>query len=104
MRTSILIALVLLSGCSWFHRKPPAPDPSELIVTGAPAGATLLVDGAPAGHVSEANDRTQVLRVAPGTHRLEVKVGESVAYREDTYVAVGEKRVVRVLSGFAPGR
>jgi hypothetical protein len=102
MRTSILVALVLLSGCSWFHRKPPAPDPSELIVTGAPAGALLLVDGAPVGHVSDANDRTQVLRVASGTHLVEVKVGESVTYRENTYVAVGQKRVVTVLSGFAP--
>jgi len=102
MRIAILIALVLLSGCSWFHRKPPAPDPSELIVTGAPAGAILFVDGTQVGHATEANNRTQVLRVAPGTHLLEVKVGESVSYRENTYVAVGEKRVVTVLSGFAP--
>jgi len=43
-----------------------------------------------------------VLRVAPGTHLVEVKVGESVTYRENTYVAVGQKRVVTVLSGFAP--
>jgi hypothetical protein len=96
-----LIALLLLTGCGWFHRKPPPPEPSELIVTGAPVGATLLVDGAPAGHVSEANDRTQVLTVTSGTHLLEVKVGDSVTYRENTYVALGEKRVVTVLSGFS---
>jgi hypothetical protein len=98
----LLIGLVLLSGCSWFHRKPAAPDPSELIVTGSPAGAILFVDGAQVGHATEANNRTQVLQVAPGTHLLEVKVGESVTYRENTYVAVGEKRVVSVLSGFSP--
>jgi hypothetical protein len=96
-----LIALLLLSGCGWLHRKPPPPDPSELIVTGAPAGATLWVDGTPAGHVADANDRTQVLRVASGTHLLEVKVGDAVTYRETTYVALGEKRVVTVLSGFS---
>jgi hypothetical protein len=96
-----LITLLLLSGCAWFHRKPPPPEPSELIVTGAPAGSTLLVDGAPAGHVSDANDRTQVLRVASGMHVLEVRVGDSVTYRENTYVAIGEKHVVRVLSGFS---
>jgi hypothetical protein len=33
---------------------------------------------------------------------VEVKVGESITYRESTYVALGEKRVVRVLSGFSP--
>jgi hypothetical protein len=102
MRTSILIALILLSGCSWFHRKPPAPDPSELIVTGAPTGAILFVDGAQVGHASQANNRTQVLKVAPGTHLVEVKVADAVTYRENTYVAAGEKRVVTVLSGFAP--
>jgi hypothetical protein len=102
MRTSILISLILLSGCSWFHRKPQEPDPSEYIVTGAPAGAILFVDGTQVGHASEANNRTQVLKVAPGTHLVEVKVGDSVTYRENTYVAVGEKRVVTVLSGFVP--
>ncbi len=102
MKKVVLIALLLLSGCGWFHRKPPAPDPTELIVTGAPAGAVLLVDGAPAGVTAQANDRTQVLKVAPGIHVVEVKVGDSITYRENTYVAAGEKRVVSVLSGFSP--
>ncbi len=34
-------------------------------------------------------------------HVLEVRVGDSVTYRENTYVALGEKHVVRVLSGFS---
>ncbi len=102
LKKTVLIALLLLSGCGWFHRKPPPPDPTELIVTGAPAGAVLLVDGAPAGSKAQANDRTQIIKVAPGAHLVEVKVGESVAYRENTYVAAGEKRVVTVLSGFSP--
>jgi hypothetical protein len=96
------IALLLLSGCGWFHRKPPPADPSELVVTGAPTGAVLVVDGTVLGQPAEANDRPQVVRVTPGTHLVEVKVGDSVTYRENTYVAAGEKRVVRVLSGFAP--
>jgi len=102
LRKAAFIALLLLSGCGWFHRKPSAPDPTELIVTGAPAGAVLLIDGAPAGHAAQTDDRTQVLKVAPGTHLVEVKVGESITYRESTYVALGEKRVVRVLTGFSP--
>jgi hypothetical protein len=94
--------MLLLAGCGWFHRKPPAPDPAELIVTGAPTGAILLIDGAPAGHAAQTDDRTQVLKVTPGTHLVEVKVGEFITYRENTYVTLGEKRVVRVLSGFSP--
>jgi hypothetical protein len=40
--------------------------------------------------------------VSAGTHVVEVKVGDSVRYREDTYVAAGDKRVITVLSGFNP--
>lgn len=98
----LLVALVLLSGCSWFHRKPPAPDPTLLIVTGAPAGSILVIDGAPMGQPTQAANRTQTLRVAPGAHVLEVKVGDAVTYREQTYVDAGNKRVITVLSGFSP--
>ncbi len=102
MKTYLLIALLLLSGCSWFHRKPPPPDPTELIVTGAPVGSTLFIDGAQVGQPTQASNRTQTLRVSAGTHVVEVKVGDSVRYREDTYVAAGDKRVITVLSGFNP--
>jgi hypothetical protein len=102
MKAYLLVAPVLLSGCSWFHHKPPAPYPTELIVTGAPAGSLLFVDGTQAGQPAEPNKLTQVLRVAAGTHVLEVRVGDSVAYRENTYVALGEKRVITVLSGSNP--
>lgn len=78
------------------------PPPAELVVTGAPAGALLFVDGAVAGQEVEAK-KPQSLPVTPGTHMLEVRVGDAVAYRENTYVAVGEKRLVQVLSG-APSR
>ncbi len=102
MKTYVLITLVLLSGCSWFHRKAPAPDPTELIVTGAPAGSVLFIDGVQVGQPTQASNRTQILRVAAGTHVLEVKVGESVTYRENTYVDAGDRRVITVLSGFNP--
>jgi hypothetical protein len=102
LKTYALIALFVLSGCSWFHRNPPVPDPTELIVTGAPAGSSLFIDGAQVGQPTPASNRTQILRVAAGTHVLEVKVGESVTYRENTYVAAGDKRVITVLSGFSP--
>lgn len=99
MKAFLLIVLACLSGCSWFHAKSHAPEPSEIIVTGAPAGSVVFVDGVQAGQTAEANNRPQVLDVAPGTHTLEVRIGDTVAYREDTYVVQGEKRVVTVLSG-----
>ena len=99
MRISLLIVLVCLSGC-WFHsKKPVAPDPPELIVTGAPAGSLLFIDGAQTGQPTVANNRPQVLDVQPGTHVLEVRTGDTVAYRETTYVGPGDKRVITVLSG-----
>jgi hypothetical protein len=99
MKYYLLLALLLLSGCGWFHRKPPTPAPTELIVTGAPAGSLLYVDGAQVGQPAQAGKHAQVLRVAAGTHVLEVKVGDAIAYRENTYVALGDKRVITVLSG-----
>jgi hypothetical protein len=70
-----------------------------VIVTGVPAGTLLFVDGVQTGQVQEAGNRTRVLEVAPGTHTVEVKMGDTVVYRESTSVAPGEKRVITVLSG-----
>jgi hypothetical protein len=100
LKASILFLLVVLSGCSWFHaRKPPAPPPTELIVTGAPANSLLLVDGVQKEQVAETGRRPYVLTVAPGPHTLEVKRNDKVVYREDVDVGPGEKRTVTVLSG-----
>ena len=98
MRVVVAVLLICLAGCSWFHHKPHGPDPAILVVTGAPAGALLYIDGAHAGQESEAR-RPQMLDVTPGTHIVEVKVGDTITYRENTYVAAGEKRVIQVLSG-----
>jgi hypothetical protein len=100
MKLFILIALVCISGCSWFHaRKPPAPEPPELIVTGSPTGSILFIDGAQTGEPIESNKRTRDLVVTAGMHTLEVRMGDTTVYRENTYVAPGEKRVITVLSG-----
>lgn len=101
MRLLALAALVFLSACSWFgwHRAAPRPDPTQIIVTGAPAGATVYVDGTPAGPPVARNDQSQILDVAPGSHKVEIHVNDAVVYREDTYVGRGEHRTVTVLSG-----
>src|ERR1700730_2408979 len=106
LKVAILIMLLCLSGCSWMHtsswfhsKKSHAPDPTELIVTGAPVGSLLFVDGVQTGEAKEVASRPQVLDVAPGSHTVEVKVGDAVVYRENTYVAAGDKHVITVLSG-----
>jgi hypothetical protein len=96
----VLTLAVFLSGCGWFHgAKPSAPKTPEIIVTGVPAGALLLVDGVQSGGAQEPDNRTRVISVAPGTHLLEVKMGDSVVYRESADLASGDKRVITVLSG-----
>jgi hypothetical protein len=100
LKILMCLILVCLSGCSWFHSRPkPPPDPSELIVTGAPAGSTVFVDNVQNGQTTEVNDRPQVLTVTAGEHSVEVRMGNSVVYREQTYVGSGERRVIKVLSG-----
>ena len=99
MRVFLLVTLAFLSACSWFHRKPQVPNPTEIIVTGAPAGSVVFVDGAQAAQALAVNDHPQIVNVTAGAHKVEIHVGDSVVYREDTYVGPGEHRLVRVLSG-----
>jgi hypothetical protein len=100
LKVFVIVLAVLLTGCSWFHgKKPAAPPPAEFIVTGAPVGSLLFVDGVQAGQAKEAGNQSQIVQVTPGTHILEVKVGDAVVYREDSDIEVGKKRVITVLSG-----
>jgi len=75
------------------------PDPTEIIVTGAPESSLIFVDGVRTGQETPAGDRPQILNVAAGAHKVEIQVGDRIVYREDTYVGLGEHRVVTVLSG-----
>ena len=101
MRVFVLIALICVSACSWFgsRKRQLPPDPPEIIVTGAPAGSLVFVDGVQTGPVAAHNDQSQVLNVAAGSHIVEIHMGDTVVYRENTYVGAGERRVVIVLSG-----
>jgi hypothetical protein len=99
LKSSLLILSICLSGCAWFHSKPVAPVPPRVVVTGVAAGSLLFVDGVQSGEAQEAGNRTRVLEVAPGTHMVEVKMGDRIVYRESTTVAPGQKSVITVLSG-----
>ena len=94
------MTLACLSACSWFtSKRTRSPEPTEIVVTGAPAGSTVFVDGVAAGQAAALNDRPQILNVAAGSHKVEIYVGVAMVYREYTYLEPGEHRVVRVLSG-----
>lgn len=101
MKALLLISLVSLSACSWLGLRKPAasPEPTEIIITGAPAGSQVLIDGSPVGTSAGRNDASEILRVAPGSHKVEIQLNGAIVYREDTYAGPGEHRVVSVLSG-----
>ncbi len=100
LRYVIILTLSLLSACSWFHRKPPPPpDPPEFIVTGAPAGSVVFIDDVQRGPAALYNDKPQEINVTPGEHKVEVRFGDTVVYRENTYITSGQRIVVAVLSG-----
>jgi len=99
LKTFLLLILLGLSGCSWFHRAKPVPDSPQLVVTGAPAGSEVFVDDVKNGQTAEVNGKPQVLNVAAGSHVVEVRAGSTVIYREQTYVGSGETHLIRVLSG-----
>jgi hypothetical protein len=94
------VAAASLSACSWFApKKAPIPDPTQIIVTGAPVNSSVFIDGLQIGTPATLNGQPQVFDVVAGDHKVEIHVGDSVAYREDLYVAPSQHRVVRVLSG-----
>jgi hypothetical protein len=99
LKAFLIILLLCVSGCSWFHHKPRAPDLTEFVVVGAPVGSMVFVDGVQAGQAKDVANQPQQVEVAPGTHVVEVRTGDTVAYRENAYVAPGEKHVISVLSG-----
>jgi len=97
------MTLVCLSACSWFgSKRQELPDPTEIIVTGAPGGSIVFIDGLATGQATAVNDHPRIINVAAGDHKVEIHMGDKVVYREDIYVALGEHRVVTVLSGLTP--
>ena len=103
MRVLVLILLSSVSACSWFgsHRRAAPREPTEIVITGAPVASLVLVDGVQSGPAVTRNDQSEILDVAPGAHRVEIKSNEAIVYREEIYVGSGERRVVSVLSGLS---
>jgi len=102
VRILVLLAVACLSACGWLgaRRTPPPPDPTQIIVTGCPAGSVVFIDGVQVGNAATRNNQSQVLDVAAGPHQVAVQLNEKFVYREDTSVGPGERRFVIVKSGF----
>ncbi|MGH9709405.1 MAG: hypothetical protein ACRD37_02520 [Candidatus Acidiferrales bacterium] len=71
----------------------------NLIVNGAPNGSTLFIDGLQVGSATQYDGHPNVLAVLEGTHRVEIRLGESVVYSEKAFVGVGETHTVLVVGG-----
>jgi hypothetical protein len=99
LKTFIILAVTMLSACSWFHSKARAPEPSQFIVTGAPKDSIVFVDDVQQGQAAESSVKPQLIDSSPGQHKVEVRFGDTVVYRENIYIQSGERRVVTVLSG-----
>lgn len=66
-----------------------------IAVAGAPSGAVLYVDGLAVGDAAAYDGRPNVLRVEPGTHEIEVRLGERVVFRDRVFVE-SELKTVKV--------
>lgn len=95
---------VCLSACTWFtsRKPPPVPNPTQIVLTGAPEGSSVLIDGVQTEQAAQHNQHSQVLNVAAGTHKVEIRMGDRIVYREDAFVGAGERTVVIVKSGANP--
>lgn len=102
VRFLVLISVICLSACSWFGARKAAPrEAPQVVITGAPVASLVLVDGVQTGPMVAHNDQSEILEVAPGSHKVEIQLNDAIVYRENIYVGAGERRVVTVLSGLS---
>jgi len=93
----LLLSLVLAVGAACSYPQTAVrtiESRPTLAVIGAPAGATLVVDGRPVGQASAYDGNPQVLKVEPGTHRVEIRSADgAVLYRQQVFVESELKRI-----------
>jgi hypothetical protein len=100
----IMIVIAALTGCM------PLPQttvrtgmpPPTLTVTGAPSGSVLVVDGLNMGSAPQYDGNPKVLAVLEGAHKVEVRLGSNVVYREKTFVSSGQSHTVAVSGAVSP--
>jgi hypothetical protein len=98
-----LVIVALLAGCALPNTSvKTGSSPPTLIVRGAPAGSVLYVDGLSMGNAAQFDGNPKTLAVLEGTHQVEVRVGDSVVYKEKAFTSSGESHTVAVSPGAAP--
>jgi hypothetical protein len=97
-----LVAVTLLSSCALPQTtvRTGSTQPS-LVVKGAPDGSTLFVDGLQVGPAKQYDGNPKVLAVLEGAHKLEIRQGTDVIFREKAFVSSGETHTVTVIAGGA---
>jgi hypothetical protein len=74
-------------------------DRPRILVRDVPTGATLYLDGKPQGAAAGFAGKPGVLLVEPGTHLVEVKLGERLLLSRTVFLGGGEQRTVVVPLG-----
>ncbi len=97
MRIAVLALPLLLLACADPVTVTRAVDDRPtILVQGAPKGAVLFVDGKPVGSASAYAGDPGVLRVEPGTHVFEVRLGETLLMSRKVFLGGGEQRTLDV--------
>lgn len=71
-------------------------DRPRILLQGAPEGAVLFLDGRSMGSAAAYAGSPGVLLVEPGTHLLEVRLGETLLMSQKVFLGGGEQRTLVV--------
>jgi hypothetical protein len=98
----MMIVIAALTGCMPQTTVRTGMSPPTLTVTGAPSGSVLVVDGLNMGSAPQYDGNPKVLAVLEGAHKVEVRLGSNVVYREKTFVSSGQSHTVAVSGAVSP--
>ncbi|BDU72014.1 hypothetical protein [Mesoterricola silvestris] len=97
MRTAVLALPLLLICCADPVTVTRAVDDRpRILLQGVPEGAVLFLDGKPMGSASAYAGNPGVLLVEPGTHLVEVRLGETLLMSSKVFLGGGEQRTLAV--------
>jgi hypothetical protein len=97
MKLAILALPLLLLACAEPITVTRAVDNRpKLQVLGAPKGAVLFLDGKAVGEAAAYAGTPGVLLVEPGTHIVEVRLGETLLLSQKVYLGGGEQKTLQV--------
>jgi hypothetical protein len=88
----LALPLLLLACAEPVTRVQTVDDRPRLLLTGAPDGAVLFLDGRQVGPASAYGGQPGVLLVEPGTHIVEIRVGDRLLLSRKVFFGGGEQR------------